>query len=150
MADVAVNEAGESFFMGDFQLFVDSLNGAVISADGASSAMVGKLSPDGQLVWIESIGGPGEDKGARVILDSLQAPIFLIESGANPYVGNVPVSTNGFKEPLITKLNPENGEFVWGKTISAKSPSGNSAASRYRALGFKTCYYRTKQNGTCF
>jgi hypothetical protein len=124
-SDVAVNEAGESFFAGDFQLFVDSLNGAVISADGASSAMVGKLSPDGQLVWIESIGGLGEDKGARVILDSLQAPIFLIESGANPYVGNVPVSTNGFKEPLITKLNPENGEFVWGKTISAKNPTGN-------------------------
>jgi hypothetical protein len=122
--DVAVNENGESFFTGDFQLAIDSLNGAVISANGFSNAMAGKLSHDGQLVWIESIGGLGEDKGTRVILDSLQSPIFLIESGENPHIGSIPVQTNGFKEPLITKLNPENGELVWGKTISAQSPSG--------------------------
>lgn len=121
---ITVAKNGTSYFTGDFQLSADSLAGSVITAEGFSSALVGKLDHNGELVWLEAIGGTGEDKGVDVLLDSLEAPIFLINSGENPYIGSISVALNGFVEPLLVKLHPDNGALVWQQTISAQSPSG--------------------------
>ena len=121
---IAVDKHGDVYFTGDFQSSVDSVGSGVLTASGFSNALVGKYNTDGELIWMQSIGGSDQDKGVQVELDSLGAPVFLISSGAGAYIGDISVEPFGFTEPLIIKLHPNDGTYIWHQRITAQENIG--------------------------
>lgn len=122
--DVKANSKGDVFLTGDFEFMIDSLDAAVLNAQGHANAFVCNYSAEGEMRWIERIGGNDQDKPTSLALDSAGAPVVLLNAGLSVTIGNVEIPSYGFVEPLIVKLNPQNGTLVWSKRITAVAVSG--------------------------
>lgn len=123
-ADVRMNSAGESYVAGDFQMSIDSLNGAIIMSEGNANAFVGKYDVNGNLLWIQRIGGSNQDNGVSIVLDSNETPLILFDSSVEANINGISLEPHGFLEPLILKLHPNDGSYVWHKRITALENSG--------------------------
>jgi hypothetical protein len=124
--DVAVNKFGDIYITGDFEFFIDSLEGELIQSSGHANTYVAKMNHATDLEWIVRIGGIDQDRPMTLALDSLGAPVVLINSGQDITIGEQEILSNGFREPMVVKLHPMNGNLVWYKKIASKSPAGTA------------------------
>lgn len=113
------------FFTGDFELEIDSLDSKLISK-GFTNAFIGSYNAfNGDLQWIQRVGGDDNDKGVKIEVDSVGNPLTLSEGGMFADVAGTQLPTNGFVEPLLLKLDKDNGEYIWHTRISSISGVGN-------------------------
>ncbi|MEG4970899.1 SBBP repeat-containing protein, partial [Microcoleus sp. B6-A1] len=116
-ADIAVDSAGSAYVVGSTTStnFLTASPIQAASAGGANDAFVSKLSPNGSsLIYSTYLGGSGDDKGHRIIVDSAN----------NAYVTGDTTSTNfptknaiqsvsgGGKDAFVTKINASGSALV--------------------------------------
>lgn len=98
-------------FIGNIQINQSSGDGIQIGTDN-QDIFVAKYSPSGDLVWVKTAGGTGNDEAKDVICDISGS---IIVAGVFENVArfdNYYVSSVGLKDVFISKYNPD-GECVW-------------------------------------
>jgi len=120
--DMALDDNGNAYFVGGFELSVDFNSGssggtAIINSAGAYDVFIWKINSDGSLGWIKKIGGGMVDMAYTVEIDNDQNVVVggMVDAGAidlNPGSGTDirnPISRTYF----IVKLDND-GNYVWG------------------------------------
>ncbi len=121
---VACSKTGDIYFTGEFEMLLDLPDQSTFNAIGGMDAVVGKLDSNGVFIWAKHFGSLNSDNGEEIIIDSIGNPILLINGGAFSNINGQNISTNGFTEPLIIKLNQTNGDLIWKKRLNALAPAG--------------------------
>ncbi|APY10789.1 hypothetical protein BWZ22_05840 [Seonamhaeicola sp. S2-3] len=111
------------FFYGttDFDPGVGTTN---ITASGCNDIFIQKFDPNGNLVWVKTIGNTGCDQAKSLTIDK-NDNIYTIGSFSDtvdfdPNAGVSNLSSNGSSEVFILKLD-SNGDFVWVKSFQEVS-----------------------------
>ena len=108
---IAVDAGGNVFVIGDF------VGGPSM---GGTDIFVIKYDKQGEMVWLEQMGGVGQDYGRSLILDA-DGNIFLtgiFEQTADFNIGGPAASltSSGETDIFIAKMN-NTGDFIWVKQI---------------------------------
>lgn len=118
------------YVSGYFEGTVDFAPGVAttnIATAGDRDGYLAKYSSSGTLVWVKTFGGTDNDSLDGVALDAT-GNIYVTGSfqgtaDIDPGVGDVSVTSAGYSDGYVMKLNPS-GEYVWHRTISAWTSEG--------------------------
>ena len=116
---VAVDSANNIIVTGGFGLnqMVTSVDfgGGPLSGPGGQEIFVAKYSPNGGYLWAKAFGGPFNDYGYAVQVDSSDNIIVggVFDSGPIDFGGG-PISGAGAFDAFLLKLN-SGGGYVWAK-----------------------------------
>ncbi len=113
------------FFDGSIDLD-PTTNTKTVTSNGNHDAMVAKVAANGDLIWANSTGGTGDDRGLSVSVDSNDAIYYTgIFDAAVDFDPQVPVFlvNASTRSTFASKLAP-NGNLVWAVPI-ASGTSGN-------------------------
>jgi len=132
-ATIAVDHQDYIYITGSFQDTVDfDPNSGVYNVIGSGyhDIYVQKLDPNGNLLWVKSIGGAFNDFGHSIAVDDLGS-IYVTGSFSgsvdfDPGPGTSNLTSNGFDDIFVLKLD-QNGDFLWAKQMgSTQSDEGAS------------------------
>jgi hypothetical protein len=121
---IAVNATGDIYNVGYFNDSVDfdpGLATNTLSSAGGQDAYIQKLNADGDLLWVQQIGGNSADWGTAVTIDS-DENVYLsgFFSGTVDFdsgVSNNVLVSGGLSDIYIQKLD-DNGNLIWLEQIS--------------------------------
>lgn len=128
--DLVTDTNGDVYVVGEyrngFQIIEDS-DTVVLNSIGNGDVFVQKLSADGDLIWLKSIGGFSNDLVKSIDLDLSGNLIiggnFRNTADFDPSLNVVNLSSTGVSyDGYILKLDT-NGEFVWVKQIESTGSS---------------------------
>lgn len=128
-SDIGLDAAGNIYTTGYFNLTVDfdpSLATAYQTSLGGKSVFVSKLDNTGGYVWAKTFTGAtaSERIGEAIYVDpqgnSYTAGHFEGFTDFDPSVGMDTVTSNGFEDIFVAKLDP-NGNHAWSITIGGVS-----------------------------
>jgi hypothetical protein len=130
---ISIDNSGNVYVTGYYQSTVDfdpesGIN--LYSSYGAEDIFIQKLNSNGNLVWVECMGGTGSDKGTSLSLDlsgniyvtgSFQGTLHYFDSeGGGPTLLNAAtVSSAGGSDMFIQKITP-GGNVSWIKQIGGE------------------------------
>mgnify|MGYP002777213240 CR=1 FL=1 len=104
----------------------------ILSAPGNNEVYISKLDASGNLVWAKSVGGPTDDQGNTITVDSngnvYIAGIFRGTADFDPGPGSAPLTSLGGHDVFILKLD-QNGDFLWVRQIGGASLSGDGVST---------------------
>jgi uncharacterized repeat protein (TIGR01451 family) len=123
--DVITDSSGNVYITGYFHGTTDFDPGPNIENRTAqnSDIFIQKLSPEGSLIWIKTIGGSANEEANSIALDPF-GNIYVTGSLGSPNVDFDPgvgvfnISTKGGLDVFILKLD-SNGDFLWAKAVGA-------------------------------
>lgn len=127
---IKTDENGNIYVTGDFIEELESEDGeTLITGVGESSDIfLMKLEPNGDLCWINPIGGQGTDAAGPIVLDSI-GNIYLTGSYKQSlYFNNsdIGLETSNGSTIFVSKMD-NNGNLTWAKSMgSSDDDSGNS------------------------
>ncbi len=120
-SDIAINANGEIIVSGYFRTTISytAISGTgSISSQGSEDAFVLRLTSDGQIIDMQSFGGPANVVATSVTADSdgnvYIAGWFLGDSDFNPGSSQHILSSAGMRDVFVLKLD-DNGDFVWAQ-----------------------------------
>lgn len=130
---VARDAAGNAYIVGLFQGAVDFDPGPgqrVLVSSGSRAGFVTKMSPAGDLLWAQRIGG-GERAAARgIAVDAVGNSYITGEFGGlvdfDPGPNTVDRESNGDADIFLLKLDPH-GNFLWAVTAGSKASDQGEA-----------------------
>ncbi|MBM4085222.1 MAG: hypothetical protein FJ272_10570, partial [Planctomycetes bacterium] len=67
---LAVDDAGNAYVTGNFEGSLDAATGVSLRGAGGLDAFVAKFDANGKFAWAFALGGPGDDKGHGLAVDS--------------------------------------------------------------------------------
>jgi hypothetical protein len=125
---IATDANGNVIVTGKFQGTVDFDPGSGttnLTSNGIEDAFILKLDGDGNLLWANSIGGPGNDRGQAVTTDAngniYTTGTFIATVDFDPGVGVQELSTGGaIFDVFIQKLDTD-GNLVWAKVMGGSN-----------------------------
>jgi hypothetical protein len=104
--------------VGGFVDFDFSPGNTSIQGQGLNDAFVAKYSPAGSLLWVKTLGGPGEEWANTLAIDNngncYIAGYFSSTCNINPPAGPT-VAAIGSYDAFLVKYNPS-GSLLWYKT----------------------------------
>lgn len=112
---VTIDKDGNSYVAGVFRANV-KFGEVEHSSAGAADIFVTKLDPKGQFLWTKTFGAVEEDFGRDIALDSAGNIVLLAEISYKVDLGGGELSTNGNRDIVLAKFNPE-GEHIWSKSM---------------------------------
>ncbi len=120
---LAVDGNGATYLTGfftDISVFGSESNETTLTSNGIYDAFVSKTSADGDLVWVKSFGGAGNEYGTSVTTDAegnvYLCGVFEESFDANPGNEAYTLTSAGGLDIFIIKLDA-NGVFVWAKSV---------------------------------
>ncbi len=131
----AVDDQGNLFVIGtysstvDFDPGIDSVN---ITSKGGSDIFLVKYDIGGNYLWVNALGGFGNDGGSLVQTDAL-GNVYIVGSfqysvDFDPGPDSIGLTTNGSSDIFMAKYD-NNGNYIWAKNIGGpKSDGVNSFA----------------------
>lgn len=92
-----------------------------LTSSGVNDIFISKLDGAGNFVWAKSMGGPGEDSGASIILDQPGGYVYTTGSFTgtadfNPGAGTLNLTSSGGKDIFISKLD-NSGNHIWAEAM---------------------------------
>lgn len=103
------------FFTGQADLD-PSNNSMIVSAAGSQDVWVMKLDPNGNLIWVKTVGGSNADQANEIVLDHqghlLIAGSFRSTIDLDPGPAAVNVSSAGFDDAFLLRLDTS-GNYLW-------------------------------------
>lgn len=91
-------------------------NTSSFTSNGGKDIFVSKTDNEGNVLWINTYGGTGDDQGKKIVTDNV-GNIYLSGHFQNTIShGQVTVSATGGKDIFLAKID-DAGSMVWGKTI---------------------------------
>lgn len=124
--DVTVDQRDNIILSGWFSDEV-AFGRTVLKARGATDGFLAKVSPEGEVLWAQQMGGPGRDGANEVAVDPHGNILLSAMSGGTFRVGDVSFENGGFHDAYILKFDP-NGRLLW-----ARGTNG-SGVERIRAI----------------
>jgi len=118
------------------------------TSQGGTDIFVAKYNSPGNLVWANAMGGPDDDFGRAIDVDSstnsCTTGYFKGTADFDPTSGTVEATSNGGYDVFVWKLNSA-GNLIWGKSVGGTGDDMGLGVS-YDMLG---CVYTTGSfNGT--
>jgi len=118
---MSIDTAGNLYLTGIFSGTVDFDPGQGtfnLTSNGLTDVFVLKLTAGGQFVWAVSFGGPMNDAGNAIHVDSV-GNVYLCGGfdgsvDFDPGAGTYPLSANGSTDIYVLKLD-QNGGFSWAQ-----------------------------------
>jgi hypothetical protein len=83
------------------------------TADG-TDAYIARFGPDGALKWARAFGGPGEDIGEAVAVDSKGNALVVGSFGDVLSFGDAQIASEGADDAFVVKFAPD-GRRLWAK-----------------------------------
>lgn len=124
--DKQLNVYCTGYFSGTMNYNINQQNNTISSA-GGKDIFISKIDPNGNILWIKAMGGPLDDGGNSIRIDSLSnihlTGTFQGTSDFDPGSGIANLTaegTNGVDDIFISKLD-QHGNFVWAKKIGGPS-----------------------------
>ena len=118
--DVAVDAEGNVYYSGNFT--------GIATWDGGSNpdialttrndwdGFVAKYTPEGDLEWVQQLGGPGQD-AANAVAVGPDGTIYVGGSFVGPGIfGDVTLPGAGDQDGFVAALAPEDGAVLWAKS----------------------------------
>lgn len=118
-ADVAVDEAGNIYFLSNFTESVKVGEGTVVSG-GASDVLVIKYLPDGNLGWYRHYTGTESQYGFALALDQDEELLVTFAYSGAIQVGSITLSNQGERDIALLKLT-SSGDLVWARSYGSGS-----------------------------
>ncbi|MBN2777865.1 MAG: SBBP repeat-containing protein, partial [Bacteroidales bacterium] len=111
--DITTDELGNIYIAGAYSLEMDFLSTNLLS-NGFKDFFVAKLDPNGNLIWIQSGGGPQDDEAKGIALDQ-NGNVYVtgIFRGQADF-GTENHNSIGGTDVFLVKYN-NNGVFQWGE-----------------------------------
>jgi hypothetical protein len=123
--DLDFDMDGNVYLTGHFFGNVDFDPGAgtlMKSSNGQHDIFISKISPDGDLIWVNTIGGEETDYGRAITLSS-NGDVYVtgfysetVDFDPGAGVMNYSATTMQYYDVFITKYDM-NGAFIWAKSI---------------------------------
>ncbi len=129
VADGQGNIYVTGYFSGSNVKFSHGTGTQLLTAVGNSDIFIAKYDTSGNLVWAESMGGPGADQAYSIALDHSGNIVvvgnFSQTADFDPGANTANLSTGIGKEIFIAKYTSA-GQYVWAESIGG---SGNDFAT---------------------
>ncbi|RAK65903.1 hypothetical protein [Hymenobacter edaphi] len=134
LSDVALDAAGNTYAVGDFQGTISLGPGTTLSSHGATDVLLVKYSPGGALLWAQALGGPSSEIGSTIKVDALgnayitgriSGPVVLGTASLTPLPG-----TDAFRAKVDAQ-----GTVLWARG-GGGSLALDAAGRLYEAAGF--------------
>ncbi len=90
--------------------------GKKFTSAGNSDIFVIKLDPQGNTIWVQTMGDGGFDIGRTVAMDSNDNIYLLVEYSRTLTIGDTKLQSNGNRDIALIKLDPS-GAPLWAKSI---------------------------------
>jgi len=92
-----------------------------VTSRGGEDTYVLKMDTSGDVVWIKNFGGPNQEYGMAIDLDSegniYSTGFFQTTANFDTGSGNTSFTTTGNRDIYISKLNPS-GDLIWARQLS--------------------------------
>ena len=97
-----------------------TVDGTTLTSKGADDVLVAKLSANGGWQWVISAGGPRDDEGVGVAVDS-NGEIYLTGYfSSTATFGTITLTSHGAMDVFVAKLDT-NGDWQWAKSAGGTS-----------------------------
>ena len=132
---VVVDSLGNIYTTGTFGVSTDfnpTPDIAILMSAGLGDVFVSKLDASGNFVWAKSFGGPNQEDGNAVGVDTA-GNVYTIgtfegTTDFDPGAGTANLTSAGSTDVFVSKLD-SSGNYVWAKKFGGTSnESGNSVA----------------------
>ncbi|MBK6329609.1 MAG: hypothetical protein IPF62_03465 [Bacteroidetes bacterium] len=110
-SSITTDAAGSIYITGRFEYSVDFDPGPgvlTMTASGLADTYILKLDSNGNLVWVNQLGGPISNIGVYITVDNL-GQAYIAGWGSDWANNNIYI--------IISKIN-SNGSFIWTKKMS--------------------------------
>ena len=136
-AGIAVDDSANSYITGRFEGLVDFDPGPGVynlSAKGSTDIFIQKISGNGNLLWVKSIGGKSLDGGNSITLDSTGniyiAGSFMDTVDFDPFGSSFIVPASGSQDAFLLKLTND-GSFQWVRSLGGSAlTAGNKVIAK--------------------
>ncbi len=95
-------------------------SGHELSSYGDADIFILKLDTAGQFIWVQQMGGIGQDEAYSIALDKtgniLTTGSFSDTADFDPSPEVMNVGSNGLSDIFISKISP-NGDFIWARAV---------------------------------
>jgi hypothetical protein len=120
----------ESFYVaGTFTADFRMAKTVTLGSKGGLDVFIAKVSNDGNVIWLQSMGGTGDDVPSDIAIDAQGNPLVSVNYPNSITVGNTSImGNNGVTSGLLVKLNKtDGGAAMWN--VSAVNQGGNLKAT---------------------
>ncbi|WP_020468820.1 SBBP repeat-containing protein [Zavarzinella formosa] len=113
---VTTDAAGNTYIVGSFSGTADFDPDPGVSAltSSSSDGYVAKYDPAGQLLWVKSMGGSGDDQASGVAIDANGAVVVTGTFTTTATFGATMLTSAGGTDAFVTKLD-SSGVFLWAQ-----------------------------------
>jgi uncharacterized repeat protein (TIGR01451 family) len=115
---------------------------------GSIDAFVLKLDPNGNFLWVEVLGGSGDDYARDIVIDHQNNILvfgdFSSSIDLDPSAATLNFSSQGGRDIFMQKLD-NNGNLIWGKTIQG---SNDQVAQLFTVDSNNDIYFALLAKGT--
>jgi uncharacterized protein (AIM24 family) len=117
---------GNIYMTGSFKSTADFGDDISLTSNGSTDIFVVKYNSSGEIIWAVNFGGTGDDEGQDIFVDD-DGYIYVTGSfNAQVSFGDIDLSSNGFNDMFLTKLDQE-GNAEWAvKAGGSFLDKGNS------------------------
>jgi len=128
---ITVDAQDQIYTTGSFSGTVDfdpAETTATLSSDGFSDIFIAQFSPQGELVWAQSIGNNQRSSGRDIALDS-QGNVYVTGSFSgqvdfDPGIGVQTLSSSGTLDSFVLKLDAQ-GQLLWAQALGGEGEEVN-------------------------
>lgn len=111
MFGFALDAEGNTYLAGTFYE-TSSFGSHSLTSSGAEDVFVAKINADGNWLWAVRAGGPEQDEGYDLALDSEGNAYITGRFGGTVAFGNHSLTSSGEGDVFVAKLNP-GGNWLW-------------------------------------
>ena len=125
--DISLDSAGNAYVVGYFKCAA-TFGSHTLTANGywSSDIFVAKLDPNGNWIWAVNAGGTEYDVGFGIALDGAGNAWVTGYFGGTATFGNVTLTTNGYYDIFVAKLD-SSGNWLWAvKAGGTESDEGTN------------------------
>ena len=119
-AAVATDSSGNAYVTGEFHGKVSFSPTVSLTSAGLADIFVAKYGSDGHLIWAQDMGGPGNDAGTGIAVDTagnVYAAGYF--NGTAAFTTGHTLTSAGDRDIFVVKLDTA-GNFVWADHMGGK------------------------------